>query len=86
MKHIRLIFLTLFILFSGVVASAEKININTANKETLMMINGIGDKKADLIIAYRKENGAFKSVDALANIKGISSNMLDKNRAVLSIK
>lgn len=45
-----------------------KIDINKANKSELMSIKGVGDKKADLIIAYRP----YKSIWDLAAIDGIS--------------
>jgi competence protein ComEA len=47
------------------------VNINTASKAELETLNGIGANKADAIIKYRKENGHFKSVNDLTNIKGI---------------
>ncbi|MEM6998772.1 MAG: ComEA family DNA-binding protein, partial [Pseudomonadota bacterium] len=66
--------------------SAESININTADKETLMtVIKGVGDKKAEAIITYRKENGNFKSVDDLSNVKGIGLSTVEKHREQLSV-
>ena len=46
------------------------INVQTASKDELMCIKGIGDKKADAIIKYRKSN-KLKSADDLINIKGL---------------
>ena len=64
---------------------AESININTADKEALMsVIKGVGHKKAEAIIDYRKENGPFKSIDELSNVKGIGPAMIDKHREMLS--
>ena len=40
----------------------NKINLNTATKEQLTQLNGIGDKKAELIISYRDEHGKFKTI------------------------
>lgn len=85
MKLINSVLLTLFLALPVLGFCAESININTADKETLMsVINGVGDKKAEAIISYRKENGPFKSIDELTNIKGIGQGMVDKHREMLS--
>ena len=84
MKLITSLLLTLLLTLPVIGFGAESININTADKETLMsVIKGVGEKKADAIIAYRKENGPFKSVDELANIKGIGQSMIDTHRELL---
>lgn len=56
----------------------ELININTATKEELMTLNGIGEAKAAAIIAYRQENGGFKSIDEMMQISGIGEKTFDK--------
>ena len=66
--------------------AAETININTADRDTLIqVIKGVGDKKADAIIEYRETNGAFKSVSEITNVKGINEGILEANKDVLSI-
>ncbi|WP_201346841.1 ComEA family DNA-binding protein, partial [Lactobacillus nasalidis] len=52
-------------------ASGELININTASASDLQKLNGIGEKKAEQIIAYRQEKGGFKSIDELKEVSGI---------------
>ena len=85
MKIFNSILLILLLALPVVSFSAESININTANKEALMsVIKGVGEKKAEAIIAYREENGSFKSIDELANVKGIGQAMIDKHREILS--
>ena len=55
-----------------------EINLQTASKEELMSVKGIGESKADSIIKYRKEKGLFKSVEDLKQISGIGDNIYDK--------
>ncbi len=55
-----------------------KININTADADSLKLIPGIGDKLAARIIDYRKENGPFASVDDLVKVDGIGENTIKK--------
>ena len=60
---------------------AGPVNINTADAESIAAeLNGVGEKKAQAIIAYREANGAFTSADDLINVKGISVRTVDKNR------
>jgi len=56
------------------------IDINTAVKEDLMRLPGIGAALADRVIAYRDENGPFASVNDLAHVRGIGKKKLDRLR------
>ena len=65
---------------------AGPININTANIESLAKnIKGVGVKKAQAIVQYRKTHGPFKRIDDLVKVKGIGPKLLEKNRADLRI-
>jgi len=55
------------------------VDINSASKSELMGIKGIGEKRAEAIIAHRKGH-CFKNVDDLTVIKGIGKKFLEKNR------
>ena len=78
--------LTLLFALSLALSAAETININTADQEMLMSIKGIGDKRARAIIDYRKEHGPFKSIDELAEIKGLGQFFIDSNRESLVVE
>ncbi|NWA03875.1 ComEA family DNA-binding protein [Pseudomonas gingeri] len=63
-----------------------KINLNTADAETIQReLSGIGEAKAQAIVAYREANGPFSSVDELLEVKGIGKAILDKNRDQMDI-
>jgi len=65
---------------------AETVNINTADKETLMTsIKGVGETRAEAIIAYREQNGSFKSVEELADVRGVGPSIVEKNMDNLSV-
>jgi competence protein ComEA len=59
------------------------VNINTADKELLIQIPGIGPVTADSIIKYRNDNGQFKSLDELTSVKGIGDKTLAKIKPYL---
>ena len=56
---------------------SKLININTADKEELQQINGIGESKANNIIKYREEHGNFKNIEELKNVEGIGDNLYE---------
>ena len=87
MNLIRSILLALLLAFATAPAfAAEPVNINTADAAVLSTkITGIGPAKAEAIVAYRKEHGPFKSVDELANVKGIGLKTVEKIRDQLTV-
>jgi competence protein ComEA len=66
----------------AVQGSAENrpVNVNTASVEELVEVNGIGNAKAQAIIAYRDQNGPFGSVDDLRQVSGIGAKILERIR------
>ena len=61
------------------------VNINTASKTELQTLKGIGAKKADAIIEYRTQNKGFKTVEDLANVKGIGTKTVEKLKSEISV-
>ena len=65
---------------------AVKVDLNTADATTLQRdLVGIGEAKAQEIVAYRDMNGPFATVDELLEVKGIGKAILDKNRERLVV-
>lgn len=55
----------------GPSVSRGKINLNTADKETLMTLEGVGEVIAERIIAYRKSHGGFDTVEEIMEVEGV---------------
>lgn len=65
---------------------AHKININTADKEELMTLSGIGEAKADAVIAYREKHGSFQNIDEIMNVSGIGENLFEKIKEKICVE
>jgi len=61
------------------------ISINNATLEELMTLSGIGKTKAESIIKYRNENGGFKTLEELKNVKGIGDSTFEKIKANITL-
>jgi competence protein ComEA len=91
MKFLRIVLFSFFVSVctAGISISAiaaEAVNINTANAVSLAKnLNGVGLKKAKAIIAYRDKHGSFKSAQDLANVKGIGSKTILKNKDYIRV-
>ena len=66
------------------VEESGKLNINTATKQQLMDLPGIGEVTAERILQYRKESGKFTSIEDLRAIKGISKNKLERLSPIIT--
>lgn len=62
-----------------------KINLNTASKEELTKLSGIGEAKAQDIIDYRNTNGSFKTIEEIKNISGIGDALFAKIKDNISV-
>ena len=82
-KHLLLLLLTVLPLVG---AAQTLVNLNTADAATLARdLEGIGESKARAIVDHRTRNGAFRSVDELALVKGIGPKTLELNRSRLRV-
>ncbi|MBA3507745.1 MAG: helix-hairpin-helix domain-containing protein [Betaproteobacteria bacterium] len=61
------------------------VNLNTASKDELVALVGIGPAKAQAILDYRRANGPFKTVDDVKNVKGIGAKRLEKFKDQLTV-
>ncbi len=65
-----------------------KVDINTASKEQLMSLTGVGESYAERIIAHREQNGKFQKPEDIMQVKGIGERTFENNRdrIVVNIK
>ena len=73
--------LLLALAFAGNAFAADKVNLNTADAATIdRVLLNVGPAKAQAIVDYRKQHGAFRSAEELAMVKGIGLKTVEKNR------
>lgn len=66
-------------------SNVKRISINTASKQQLCTLPGIGKTTADRIIAYRNEHGLFQSIEQIMNVKGIGQAKFEKIRDLITL-
>lgn len=75
--------------YSEVIESQEiddgKININTASKEELKSLPGVGESKADSIISYRESQGGFQNIEDIMKIPGIKEGLFEQIKDFIKI-
>ncbi|WDE09621.1 ComEA family DNA-binding protein [Thalassomonas haliotis] len=69
----------------AVEVASQTIDLNQASLDDLLSLKGVGKKRAQAIISYRKMNGKFASVDDLLKVKGIGAKVLADNIQRLKI-
>lgn len=79
----RLLLALGLLLCSGIAFAA--VNINTATKDELTSLPGIGPAKAQAILDYRKAHGPFKTVEELKDVKGIGAKRFEKLKPELAV-
>ena len=74
------LFISLVMLVGALFASVD---MNNGDVQSLSSLKGIGSKKAEAIIAYRKAHGCFTSIGGLTLVKGIGEKTIEKNKTNL---
>jgi len=97
LKALSCALLTTTLLFNTNLVSAEPkvttetievqqvVHLNKSTVDDLVTLKGIGHKKAQAIVAYREQVGAFKSIQDLIKVKGIGEKILIANQGRLKI-
>lgn len=68
------------------ISTDGKVNINTASVDQLMTLNGIGQTKAEQIITYREENGAFPDTESIMQVSGIGKGTYEKIKNSITVQ
>jgi competence protein ComEA len=90
-RRIGLLVLMMVVVFlAGVISlyagETDKININTASAEELTRLKGIGPSHAAKIVAYREENGPFKTPEDVIKVPGIGQKTFDNNAELILVE
>ncbi|WP_235867528.1 helix-hairpin-helix domain-containing protein [Ureibacillus chungkukjangi] len=67
-------------------SQGTKIDLNSADEAALTTLPGIGPSKAQAILAFREENGSFKTIDDLKNVTGIGEKTFEKLKEFIVVK
>lgn len=94
MKTVEKVFYALVLVallsFAGIASvdakENEQININKATAKELLSLKGIGSKKANDIIVYREENGPYKEIEEIMQVKGIGNKMFEKIKNQITVR
>lgn len=65
--------------------NSNRLNINTASKEELMTLSGIGESKATQILSYRESNGKFHAIEDIMKISGIKEGVFNKIKDYITV-
>ena len=85
MENLKKCLFVVFLSFCINAYAEGPIDLNSADKATLMMVRGVGESRAQAIINYRDKYGPFSSVDELAEVDGIGQATEDANREILIV-
>jgi competence protein ComEA len=86
MKKIKSFLFIVLFSFSSLLYAAQ-VNINTADADTLSTeLSGIGQSKAEAIVAYREQHGPYRQLEDLTNVKGIGIATIEKNKTKITLE
>jgi comEA protein len=71
--------------FDSTEEDGGKVHLNTATKQQLQTLPGVGEATADLILSYREKHGRFKSLDDLTNVHGIGPKKIERLRPYVTL-
>lgn len=63
----------------------DTVNINRASKEDLVTLPGIGESRADAIIARREEKGTFTSIEEIKDVAGIGDGIFNRIKDLITV-
>lgn len=69
----------------GVSEDGKLVNINSATREELMTLSGIGESRANDIISYRNQYGPFRSIEEIQNVSGIKTGIYEKIKDYITV-
>jgi len=72
-------------LCAGEQVPAKPININSAGVTELMQLPKVGQKAAERIVSFRKQNGNFKRIEEIMNVKGIGEKSFSTLKPYLTL-
>lgn len=79
--------LCLALLTRPVFAAPDSVNVNSADAETIAaVLDGVGASRAQAIVDYRDQNGAFSDPYDIANVKGIGDRLIEMNVDKIRLK
>lgn len=86
MKKIKSFLFIVLFSFSSLLYAAQ-VNINTADADMLSSeLSGVGQSKAEAIVAYREQHGPYKQLEDLTNVKGIGIATIEKNKTKITLE
>lgn len=66
--------------------TANAVNLNTATKEELMKLEGVGENIAQRIIAFREKTRLFETIQDVMQVKGFGETLFEDNKHLLTVK